>query len=305
MRSVQKMNKTATPAQILATHGTSYSLATKFFPRHLRKTTELFYAWVRIPDELVDNSGSDYGNADELAAWCRIARALARRADLSPADQAWLNQRPLYATILHQMQEVFDQYAVPLEYPEQFLWAMEQDLVVDRYKTYAELERYMFGSASFVGLVMIRFVGLVPGKTWQETDPAAIQMGNANQMTNFIRDVAEDFHQRGRIYLPITEMAEHGLTEDAFIACIKNGQATPEARAYIKAQVIRTRQLFAASRPALAYIHPSGRRAARLACALYEGILDCIEQADYNVFAGRVATTKKQKLVIILKNFFS
>ena len=110
--------------------------------------------------------------------------------------------------ILHITAQTWRNYEIPFEYSTAFIDAMIQDTHVSRYETYADLERYMYGSAAAVGLMMGHVIGF--------SDPVALEhakkLGYAMQLSNFLRDIEEDYFQRGRVYLPQDELAEYSLS---------------------------------------------------------------------------------------------
>ena len=78
--------------------------------------------------------------------------------------------------------------------------------VIDRLKTYAALLGYMEGSSAVIGTLTLPILGTAPGADAAATREAARQLGYGFQLTNFIRDVAEDL-RRGRVYLPLEDLA--------------------------------------------------------------------------------------------------
>jgi phytoene synthase len=124
-----------------------------------------------------------------------------------------------------------------------------------------------------------------------EALPDAIKLGVALQVTNILRDVAEDW-QRGRVYLPQSELAAFGLSEDDLAA----GQNSDRWQAFMRFQITRVRALYAESRPGIAHLNRDGRFAVAAAARLYEGILDDIEAHDYDVFKRRAHLGTRAKL---------
>ena len=102
-------------------------------------------------------------------------------------------------------------WQIPWDTFDAFLESMAMDLTVTRYETYADLQRYMYGSAAVIGLQMLPI--LEPSDT-AAAAAGAMKLGEAFQLANFIRDVGEDL-DRGRIYLPLAELAEFGVTARA------------------------------------------------------------------------------------------
>ena len=101
-------------------------------------------------------------------------------------------------------------------------------------------------------------------------------------MTNVLRDVGEDW-RAGRIYLPLEELAEFGLTEDD----VAQGQVDERWRALMRFQIARNRRLYDEALPGIRMLHPDGRFAVAAAGELYRAILDDIEAHDYDVFQRR------------------
>jgi phytoene synthase len=269
-------------------HGTSYYLATQFFPKSLRQATYALYSFVRIPDQIVDEPGKDPLQArDELERWI-----VAWRGEM--------DGKPSGNSLIALSTELFTTYKVPRQYGEDFLAAMLQDTTQDRYESYKALEQYMYGSAAVVGLMMTHIVGMVPGADHEKVTKAATYLGNAMQLTNFLRDIDEDYRDRGRIYLPLDEMHRYGVSERD----IASRKMSENLKRLVRFQVERSRDLFAAAEPGIVFLNPKARRAVRLAGKLYAGILDSIAEQDYNPFAGRARVGKLRKMKIILKHFW-
>lgn len=261
-----------------AAHGKSYFFATRFFPEDLRFATHALYAFFRIPDEIVDNP-SGRGVADS-------AQAL----------EDWKTQwRKAYETresdddVLLAAADTFHRFQIPFKYSEDFLDAMIQDTWKDRYATYPELEKYMYGSAAVVGLMMSHVIGYEKGAL-----AYAEKLGYAMQLTNFLRDIREDYEMRGRIYLPQDEMARYGVSE----ADIANGQMTPAFVTLLKFHIARADRLYDEANKGIGLLDKRGRFAVRAASDLYREILRKIESQNLDVFAKRAGTSKLEKIAI-------
>jgi len=174
--------------------GKSYYFATRFFPPEVRRHVYALYAFVRLPDQWVDEPSR--ANADEIARHIDEYERTLRRA---LAGQ-WVDE-PVLRAFAHTAR-VFE---IPERYMHDFLNAMRMDLYRTRYRTYAELRNYMWGSAAVVGAMMLCLFRCHDEKLL----PPATRMGEAMQMTNFLRDVGEDW-RRGRIYLPEEDMHRAG-----------------------------------------------------------------------------------------------
>lgn len=260
-------------------YGTSYYRATWFFPRALREATWILYAFVRIPDEMVDTEPDRAKGAAELARWSVDWEEIVEGRTPDGADPI------MYAT-----KSVHDQYGIPFEYSRAFLKSMAMDLTVERYQTYEALQEYMYGSAAAVGLMMTHLIGFQEGALLY-----AKALGDAMQLTNFLRDIDEDYVLRNRIYLPREEMDRFGVTE----AHIANRCADDAWKSLMRFEVQRARALFREGDKGIALLHPRGRRAVAVASALYSAILDEIEARDYDIFTRRVRTSTLRKFSLI------
>ncbi|HEX9077275.1 MAG TPA: squalene/phytoene synthase family protein, partial [Anaerolineae bacterium] len=178
-------------------------------------------------------------------------------------------------------------YRIPQRYAEQLIEGVARDLKQKRYQTFEEVASYAYGVASTVGLMSMHIIGFSGPKAI----PYAIKLGVALQITNILRDVAEDW-QMGRVYLPQTELAEYGLDE----ADIAAGRVDERWRSFMRFQIARNRRLYAEAWPGIAMLNRDGRFAVAAAGGLYRAILDDIEAHDYDVFHRRAHVSSWGKL---------
>lgn len=261
-------------------HGTTYYLASRRFPVDVRRRVDALYGFVRVPDEFVDNPDPGEEPARLIAGFRQETLAgLAGARPESPVLRAFV--------------DVANESGIGPEEPTLFLDAMAADLTVRRYPTYADLRAYMRGSAVAVGLMMCR---ILDAPADPETDRAATALGEAMQMTNFLRDVAEDW-RRGRIYLPLEDLERFGVRE----ADIAAGEATEAFLKLMAFEIARTRALYAEADQGIPLLPPRARKAVRLARVLYAGILERIEAQGCDVFRGRARTTRLEKAVALAR----
>lgn len=262
--------------------GTSYYFATRFLPSDLRQATYALYSFFRIPDEIVDNSKQD--NSEnillEMDEWSAMW------------ELAYSGQSTKYP-ILDLTAKVFKKYNIPYQYSTDFLDAMKQDVYTKRYNTYKDLQGYMYGSASVVGLIMSYVIGFNNIKALDY----APYLGEAMQLTNFIRDVGEDYKERGRIYLPQEDMNRYYVKETD----IRDHQVSDNFIELIKFEVRRARTLYKKSDEGIKYLNKRGRFAVIMASRMYEAILDKVEQNQYDVLNKRARTSKREKIYILGK----
>jgi phytoene synthase len=170
-----------------------------------------------------------------------------------------------------------------------FMESMKMDTRVFRYQTFSDLEAYTYGSAAVVGLMMCRVVGVAEGKA----DTHAEALGIAMQLSNFLRDVGEDW-RRGRVYLPLEDLAHFGYTERDLAL----GVVDERFVALMRFEIDRARRLYEVADGGMGYI-PRGRRfPVVVARKLYAAILDRIEAQRYDVFSRRAQVSRPAKLLV-------
>jgi phytoene synthase len=157
---------------------------------------------------------------------------------------------------------------LPLDELKVYMRSMRVDCGPVRIASQEELDAYMDGSAAAVGRIMAPLLGC------PERDDLA-SLGVAFQLTNFIRDVREDW-SLDRVYLP-------GLPEDD----LARGEAGDRARERVAAEVERARRLFAGTRHVTEACDRAVRPGMRLARSVYVRVLDQVERAEFDVVRGR------------------
>ena len=259
--------------RINARHGKTFFLATRLLPARARPATHALYGFARVADEIVDNPapGSDPDAGLAELEW-RLDKLFAGDPQADPvfvalADTVW-------------------RYALDRDLFDAFLRSMRMDLTVTEYATFADLSGYTHGSASVIGLLMLPVLGTVGPRA--EAAPAAAALGEAFQLTNFLRDVGEDL-DRGRLYLPVAELAAFGVDRELLVWCRAHGRHDRRVRRALAALVARTRAVYRRAEVGIPLLRKESRACVRTALVLYEGILDEIVRRDYDVLAGRVA----------------
>ena len=265
--------------ELNAQHGKTYYLATLLLPPAKRPYVHALYGFARYADEIVDDLSSTLTaqqKSDWLGSWGDAFLTDVRRGRSDdPIAQAVVD------TVLR--------WEIPLEHFEAFLHSMRMDLTVSTYATFDDLYEYVYGSAAVIGLQLVPI--LEP--TTREAYDSAKDLGVAFQLANFVRDVGEDL-ERGRVYLPLDELAEFGVTP----AHLERRVLTPDIRAALAAQIARVRRLEAASRVGITMLHPSSQPCIEAARELYCGIVDAVEAIDYDVFTRRATVPMSRRLAV-------
>ena len=260
-------------------HAKSFYFASPFLPRQKRRDAYAVYALCRRLDDAVDEAPTP--EAAELAV-----------QNFGDTLDRVYGPAALEDDVLEAARQTAARCAIPRQYFDDLSLGCRMDLTVTRYANWESLERYCYRVAGVVGLIMCRVFDLRD----RTAEPQAVAMGNAMQLTNICRDVKEDF-ERGRVYLPQSEMAAAGVTDGDLAAMTGGASVTDKFRRLIAQQMRRARTLYEEGTVGLAALPPDGsRQTAAVMAHVYGGILDVIEAADGDVFSQRRSTTLWQKL---------
>ncbi len=266
----------------------TFYLGTLLMPPAKRRAIWAIYVWCRRTDELMDSAEAQQRPDAELAE--RLDRWEARTRDL-------FNGQVRDGLDLV-MRDTLERYPQPIQPYLDMIEGMRMDLALHRYGSFSELELYCYRVAGTVGLMTQEVMGVDPAYTtapWSErpdTSEAAVALGIANQLTNILRDVGED-RGRGRIYLPLDEMEHFGYSEQDLLAGVLNDNW----RALMRFQLQRARDWFARSEAGVRWLAPDARWPVWASLRLYRGILQVIEQHDYDVFTKRAYVPRAGKLL--------
>ena len=265
-------------------YGTTYYWSTYLLPKVKRHHVHALYGFCRYADDIVDDLGP--APTDERA------RALTDFGDRFFADlEAGASDDPVLKAVVHTVR-AFD---IDVECFRRFLRSMAMDLTVATYETWEDLLGYMDGSAAVIGEMMLPI--LEPLTTYEDALPHARDLGNAFQLTNFLRDVDEDLG-RGRVYLPQEDIRKFGAEQ-----AIAERRCTPELVDLLRFEIARNRELYASADLGVGMLPPSSARCIAGARELYAGILERIEAAGYDVFSGRASVPTWRKLAVAARSF--
>ncbi|MDX3659042.1 phytoene/squalene synthase family protein [Streptomyces sp. ID05-26A] len=271
--------------ELNAQHGRTYFLATRLLSPEQRPAVHALYGFARWVDDVVDDlhSGLDEKIAELSAVELRLRAALEHGTS---DDQ-----------VLTALLDTVQRYGIPHRHLHDFMASMRMDLTVTDYPGFADLERYVHGSAAVIGLQVLPVLGTSVPR--EEAEPAAAALGVAFQLTNFIRDVGEDL-DRGRVYLPADELASFGVDRERLLHARATGQTDKQVRAALRDQVGRARDIYTRALPGIAMLAPRSRPCVMTAYRLYGRILDLVEEADYDVFSRRVVVSNGRRLAVAL-----
>ncbi|HEU5023452.1 MAG TPA: phytoene/squalene synthase family protein [Spirillospora sp.] len=273
--------------RINARHGRSFHLATLLLPEWKRRHVHALYGFARHVDDIVDafEEGPD-APAGRAASIDRVVDRL----------DAGLAGEPVPDPVLPAFVHTVRSFGIEHADIQAFLSSMRADLTVTRYGSYEDLLTYMEGSAAAIGLMMLPVLETVPGAARLAREPAR-ELGRAFQLTNFLRDVAEDL-ARGRVYLPLDDLARFGVDETD----LRGGHCSRRLRELVAFEIRRARRHYRRAREGIEMLAPSSRPCIRAAAALYGGILDQIAAGGHDVLAARARVPRRRRAAIFARH---
>ncbi|KAJ4804324.1 Phytoene synthase [Rhynchospora pubera] len=266
--------------EVCEEYAKTFYLGTLLMTPERRKAIWAIYVWCRRTDELVDGPNASHITPTALDRWEKRLDDLFKGRPYDMYDAA--------------LSDTISKFPVDIQPFKDMIEGMRLDLKKSRYQNFDELYLYCYYVAGTVGLMSVPVMGIAPDSkaSTESVYNAALALGIANQLTNILRDVGEDA-RRGRIYLPLDELAQAGLTEDDIFA----GKVTDKWRNFMKDQIKRTRMFYDAAEQGIFELNPQSRWPVLASSLLYRQILDSIEANDYNNFTKRAYVSKAKKLL--------
>jgi phytoene synthase len=259
------------------------ALAFVLLPKAKRDGMSALYAFCREVDDVADDESRPVPQRrEQLAAW----RADVRRACGTEPPQFPVNR---------ELQPVIHRYHLAFEHFDALLQGVEMDLDIKRYENYEQLDFYCYRVASVVGLLSIEVFGY--------QDPAcrdyAVCLGKALQLTNILRDVRSDA-QRGRIYLPLSELARFKVSPEEILRL----EYSPRFFELANSVAQRARHFYRLAREILPAADRRSMVAAELMGSVYWRLLCKLERRRFDVFGLELTRlTKGQKALLILRSW--
>ncbi len=271
-----------------------------------REAKNFYYAFVALPTDRKNAICAIYAfmrKADDLADDESMPREERRRC-LEAWQGQWHNvcagamtEDPVFIAT----RDATERFQIPLNLLDDLIAGTTMDLRSDgiqapnTYPTFADLYSYCYLVASVVGLVCIHIFGY----TDAAAEKLAEETGIAFQLTNILRDVAEDA-SRNRVYIPLEDLAAHGLTLSCLLERRVGAPPTSNERALLAELAARAETYYASAEALLPLIDPESRPALSVLVSIYHALLQRICSAGYDVFTRRRSVPLTQKLRILL-----
>ena len=280
--------------QETATWAKTFYLGTLLLPSEKRRAIWAIYVWCRRTDELMDSE----------EAQARPVSELAERLDRWEAKTRALFEGKIADDLDAVMVDTLERFPQSIQPYLDMIEGQRMYLTWTRYPTFKDLRLYCYRVAGTVGLMTEGVMGIDQAYTtapWSHvpnTSDAAVALGIANQLTNILRDVGED-RGRGRIYLPQEDLERFGYSEEDLMA----GRLNDAWRALMAFQLERAREWFARSEAGVRWLSADARWPVWTSLRLYRGILDVIEQLDYDVFQNRAYVGRLGKMLELPRSY--
>ena len=259
--------------------GSNLALAFVALPRERRRDMNVFYAFCRLVDDIVDDPGERSRKAAALETWRQALHGFA------PGES------PLAPSV----RELIERYHIPREHFLEIIAGMEMDLDDATYATWEELRLYCHRVASVVGLVSLEIFGA--------RDPGArkyaVNLGLAFQLTNILRDVGQDFANGGRVYLPLEDMKRFSVTREE----LASGRRSEGFLALMDFEAARAAEFYRAAEAARPASDRRALVAAEIMRAVYSRLLDMMRRDRWRVFERRYSLGKLTKLWLVLRGW--
>ncbi|MCS7183935.1 MAG: phytoene/squalene synthase family protein [Patescibacteria group bacterium] len=260
-------------------YGKNYYFASLFLPKNTMEDVFSFYAFVRFFDDIVDEENN-------LNKFYEYKNKFMREIEIKKSD----------FQIFEENFKIIKRYKIPKEYFLDFLKSMEMDFKIKRYKSWDELNNYIYGSAEVIGLILLKIFG----SKNLEAEIYAKKLGYAMQLTNFLRDFGEDYYKRNRVYFPEEELNKFGID----FKNINSKIVDQNLINFIIFQIKNIKKYYKEAKIGIKWI--KCRRcqfAVFLAANLYQNILNKIIKNKYDILNKRAFNKKFDFLIITLKSF--
>jgi len=251
-------------------HGRTFYFASQILPAAKKRAIHSAYAYCRVADDLVDRE-------QELGTEVVLARLAVWEDQLEhPVDPVAI----AYASTR-------DRYDIPMRPNRDLFTGVRMDLTQAEYPTWDALREYCYCVAGTVGLITAPILGARS----DDALPYAVELGIAMQLTNILRDVAEDA-RLGRLYLPLEDLAAFGVDRASIVA----GAPTGDFAGLMRFEIDRARSFYESALTGYASLDVVGQFATVASAHLYGKILGQIEALEYDVFRERAHVSTLHKV---------
>ena len=279
--------------------GSSFYYSFMFLPKDKRRAITALYAFCREVDDVVDECADEHVARTALNWWrTQVAEIYGGtpqhpqgvRRGVPEGSALTLPQHPVCQALV----PVVKQFNLSQEHLLEIIDGMEMDLNQPRYPDFKSLQLYCYRVASVVGLLAAEIFGYTDRKTLKY----AHDLGIAFQLTNIIRDVGEDA-RRNRIYLPIDELQQFGVTA----ADILNAKETGNFQKLMAFQIERAQRYYQQALEHLPAVDRKSQRTGLIMAEIYQATLKEVAASGCHVLKERISLTPTFKLWLAFKTW--
>ncbi len=257
----------------------TFYIASLFFPTDVRDDVHILYSFLRVADDMVDAVPPQIDQYEMYKAQTQHA----------------LEGRVTGDTILDSMAQVVHRWNIDPGYIDAYFTSQDLDLHTRQYETQEDLDRFIYGVADVVGLMMARIMRLDIS-----ADKTAMLLGHAMQMTNILRDVQEDT-VAGKVYLPQADLTLFGLSGTVEKSMVKGNEE--KVTRLIRYEVEKTRAMLHDASKGIALIPTRCQLPIRLSVKVYEYVLGEIFKSPLQVFTTRVKPSIMTLVTCLLSSY--
>jgi phytoene synthase len=219
----------------------------------------------------------------------RVKALLWFRMNLDKIEKGEEVEEPIFLALA----DSINRFAIDLVHLRDLISGMEDDLYKISYENFEDLRQYCYRAASTVGLCLVEIYGYDDPNARRH----AVEMGKYLQMVNVLRDIQEDL-DRGRVYLPIEEMAKFGVSkEDLHDEKLPLTEGWQEFMRHYLDHVMAHRKNAIGL---LSLLDKDSRYSPSLMCAAYDAILEEAMKRNGDVLSKRLKMGLYRKLQFAL-----
>lgn len=267
-------------SRIIKRASKTFYFSSFFFPKSVRRDVHILYAFLRISDDLVDSIPP---KEDEFI---KLKQELSESLDNKKSEDI----------IIESFSDLVRRKGIERRIIFDYLDVQEMDIKKRLYSSYDELDRFIYGVAGVVGLMMSKIMNL-PDESFQ----GGMKLASAMQNVNIIRDIPEDL-LAGKIYLPQDELKRYGLPGKLDAEVAKRN--FKEYSLFIKFQLDRARGLLMDGRESFKFIPDNMILPIKIVADIYENVINQIEANPGLIFRKKMKPGIWTILKISLKNYF-
>lgn len=259
---------------IIKKHSKSFYFAFSGLPAEKRYAVYAIYAFCRLADDSVDEN--------PIAA-VKSAAINQLRHELDLFSRHEERDHPLWRALRH----VFNTFEMDIQPFYDQLTGQEMDIDFSSPKTLQQLEEYSYYVAGSVGLMLLPIIAT---ENHQYLKKTAVDLGIAMQITNILRDIGEDFHEKNRIYLPEMERLRFGFCEEKL-----NQQLIDESFINLWEHLaVRAETLYDAFSNHLMNYDDDSKAPLMTAATVYREILNVVRENQYDCLTKRNFVAKER-----------